>query len=110
MSVFRDVAERSVALLVLSFAVSACGSDSPTQLRAGRAAAMELVAGDGQSGGVGKELPNALVVKVLDSANIVVPNQIVNFRVIQGGGSVFAGAAITNANGLAQERWTLGTS
>ena len=36
-------------------------------------------------------------------------DQLVNFRVIAGGGSVFAGSALTNKDGIAQERWTLGT-
>jgi len=36
--------------------------------------------------------------------------QIVNFVVASGGGSVFAGASVTNVDGVAQERWTLGLS
>src|SRR5262245_26661737 len=66
------------------------------------------VSGNGQSGLPGTELPKPLVVKVVDRKGRRVEEQIVNFRVVAGGGSVFAGAAITNENGIAQERWTLG--
>jgi hypothetical protein len=38
-----------------------------------------------------------------------VKGQIVNFKVTQGGGSVFAGAAISDDGGIARERWTMGT-
>ena len=33
-----------------------------------------------------------------------------SFRVTAVGGSVFAGSSVTNASGISQERWTLGTS
>jgi len=69
---------------------------------------MSVVSGDGQQGTPGAELPDPLVVRVEDARGRPVPGQIVNFRVVSGGGSVFAGAAISNRNGLAQERWTLG--
>src|SRR3982074_2928093 len=70
-------------------------------------ASMEIVSGQGQSGTAGAELPDPLVARVLNSGGQPVSGQIVNFRVMKGGGSVFAGAAITNSDGLAQERWTL---
>lgn len=34
--------------------------------------------------------------------------QVINFRVLEGGGSMFAGVGVTNAEGRAQDRWTLG--
>jgi hypothetical protein len=74
-----------------------------------RPAAVLVVSGDLQTGTVGQELPQPLVVKVVDEAGRPVRDQLVNFRVAAGGGSVFAGSAITNRNGIAQERWTLGT-
>src|SRR6266702_2499223 len=69
---------------------------------------MSVVSGDGQVGAPGAELPAPLVARVEDSRGRPVIGQIVNFRVVSGGGSVFAGAAISNRNGLVQERWTLG--
>lgn len=88
-----------------------CGKDSPVaSTRPGPPAELDLVSGDAQSGTVGEELTQPLVVKVLDAEGRAVEGQVINFRVTAGGGSVFAGAASTNANGIAQERWTLGTT
>lgn len=71
-------------------------------------ARMDIVAGQSQTGGVGEELPDPLVVKVVNASGDPVAKQIVNFHVVSGGGSVFAGTALTNTDGIAQERWTLG--
>jgi hypothetical protein len=71
---------------------------------------LEIVSGQEQSGTVGQELPSPIVTRVLNGAGSPIAGQIVNFRVAKGDGSVFAGAAITNAQGVAQERWTLGKS
>jgi alpha-tubulin suppressor-like RCC1 family protein len=49
-----------------------------------------------------------LVVKVLSADGNPVAGQLVNFRVIAGGGSMFAGSSITNKDGISQDRWTLG--
>jgi hypothetical protein len=87
-----------------------CKSDSSAPDRgSGVATSIRLVEGTPLSGVAGKELPLPLVVEVTDAAGKVVPNQIVNFRVIAGGGSVFAGSGLTNAAGRVQDRWTLGT-
>ncbi len=48
------------------------------------------------------------MVRVVDSAGSPLSGQVVNFKVLEGGGTAFAGTAITNAAGQAQERWTLG--
>ncbi len=67
------------------------------------------VGGDNQTGVVGQALPKNIVVKVVDKFGKAVKGQIVNFVVVSSGGSVFAGASLTNGNGIAQEIWTLGT-
>lgn len=92
------------ALLACSL-FAACAA--PTDSNVGPLS-MSVVSGDGQQGPPGTELPDPLVVRVEDSRGRPVVGQIVNFRVVSGGGSVFAGAAISNRNGLVQERWTLG--
>jgi alpha-tubulin suppressor-like RCC1 family protein len=69
---------------------------------------MQIVSGDSQSAVVGTELPDPLIVRVVDSSGAPVSGQIVNFVVVAGGGSVFAGSAISNDSGSARERWTLG--
>jgi N-acetylneuraminic acid mutarotase len=70
---------------------------------------LSVVSGDQQSGSAGQELPNPLVVQVTKPNGGPVNNQVLNFRVVSGGGSVFAGTALTDSRGIAQERWTLGS-
>lgn len=96
------------ATAALLIAGLSCSDNNITGI-AGPPAAMLIVSGDLQTAAVGTELPAPVVVKVTDAAGIPVKNQIVNFRVVAGGGSVFAGAALTNDAGEARERWTLGT-
>lgn len=96
---------------VLSLLLVLSCKDSPTENRGIQTpAALDIVAGDGQSGVVGAELANPLVVRVEDANGQPVVGQLVNFRVTAGGGSVFAAAGLTNASGIVQDRWTLGTS
>jgi adhesin/invasin len=99
-----------VALLSSAIVFLSC-SDSPTENEAQRIpAALNIVSGDEQEGTVGEELPDPLVVRVEDENGLPVLGQLVNFRVTSGGGSVFAGSGLTNALGVVQDRWTLGTS
>jgi alpha-tubulin suppressor-like RCC1 family protein len=93
-------------LLALSLA---CSGDGPTAVVAGPPASLLITGGQDQSIIVGKELPTILEVKIVDAQQRPVKGQVVNFRVISGGGSVFAGVAITSDSGIAKERWTLGT-
>lgn len=94
----------AAALLV----VASCSE--PTATAISGPLSLSVVSGDGQSGLPGSVLPDPLVVVVKDERGRRVRNQIVNFRVVSGGGSTFAGVAITNNDGIAQERWTLGES
>lgn len=71
-------------------------------------ASSAILSGNDQRGLVGTELPDPLVVQVLDATGRPVARQPVNFVVTQGGGSVYVGMAITDARGLAREWWTLG--
>lgn len=95
-------------LVGVVIALAACESSNGPQPQV--VARLDVVAGNGQEGRVGTELADALVVRVLDERGKPVEGQIVNFRVISGGGSVFAGTGQTNAQGEARERWVLGTS
>jgi hypothetical protein len=98
----------SLAAAVLALAAAAA-CDNPSSSAPGAPAGMNVVAGDLQDNAVvGQELPDPLVVQVVDDDGDPVPNQVVNFVVTAGEGSVFAGAAQTNAQGEARERWTLG--
>jgi hypothetical protein len=84
----------------------ACSGDSATT--PGRAVALSVVSGDQQKAAPNTELPQPLVVRVTDGDGQPVQGQVVNFRVTSGGGSMFAGAGSTNAQGIVQDRWTLG--
>jgi hypothetical protein len=100
---------RPLLLALAGLAVAACdGGSGPDQ--AGPPAHLDIVSGDLQTAVVGTELPQALVVEVTDDKGKPVEGQVVNFVVTAGGGTVFAGTALTNAEGRAQERWTLGTT
>jgi len=101
--------KRSCLTVLLAWLVACSENSTSPTLKPGAPAALQLVSGDQQLDTVGRELAQPLVVRVMDSAGHRVPGQIVNFRVVAGGGSVFGGAAITNDSGEARERWTLGT-
>jgi hypothetical protein len=116
MSAPPPAAPRSPRALLLAAGLLAAGACGPDPLATGvapdapspervsvRVLADTIVAGD-----AGRELAEALRVEVRDGAGRPVPNFLVNFRVVAGGGAVFAGAAITDAAGRAVDRWTLG--
>lgn len=67
-----------------------------------------IIAGDQQQWLAGYELPDPIVVQATDSKGKPVKEALVNFRVTGGGGSVFAGSAITNDKGIAQDYWAIG--
>lgn len=110
-------------LLAIALLVTACGGDSAAGGSPHFAAGMvEVLQGDGQIDTVGQQLPVPIRIVVLDTNGasptaglappegipVPVPGQLVNFVVVSGGGSVFAGAALTDSAGHAQEVWTLG--
>jgi hypothetical protein len=108
MNMMKIIAIRSLAAAAALLALAACSGDSTGSAKAGPPARLDVVSGDLQTGSAGVELAQPLVVKVLDANGTPVQGQLVNFRVVSGGGSVFAGSSLTNAQGLAQDRWTLG--
>ena len=69
---------------------------------------LDVVSGSEQFGRPGEMLPEPLVVKVTDASGQAVNGQVVNFRVVSGGGSVFAGSGLSGQDGIVKERWTLG--
>ena len=92
------------------FAAAAACSDSTGNGEARAAARLQLVSGDEQGARAGTELPEPVVVRIVDSRGRPVRGQRVSFRVNSGGGTVSPGSAVTNSEGLAQTRWVLGTS
>ncbi len=95
----------TAALAVTSLS---CGGGPGTTPAQRTASALIIVSGDQQTGTVGHELPQPLVVRVVDATGAPIQGQIVNFVVVNGGGTVFVGAGTSDLNGVAQERWTLG--
>lgn len=75
---------------------------------AGAATVLERVSGDGQSALVGTALAEPLVVRAHDAAGNPVVGLAVAWVIGQGGGSVAPMTSITDADGRASTRWTLG--
>ncbi|HYR11950.1 MAG TPA: Ig-like domain-containing protein [Longimicrobium sp.] len=96
-------------LLAAAVLLASAACDDPSGPGAGPPAQLAVVSGDDQRGPVGQDLPQPLVVRVTDARGRPVEGQMVSFRVVSGGGAVYAGSSLTNRDGLAQERWTLGT-
>jgi alpha-tubulin suppressor-like RCC1 family protein len=88
--------------------IVSCGDESTNPGPSGPIASLEVVTGNGQVGTANQELPSPLVVEARDDGGLPVVGQLINFRVVEGGGSMFAGAGITNAEGRVQDRWTMG--
>ena len=95
--------------LLPALALAACDGD-PSGGGPEAPAALEAVSGGAQRAAAGSELPDPVVVRVLDDDGDPVPNVPVNFVVTGGGGSVSVATALTDGGGRAQARWTLGTS
>ncbi len=95
--------------LALLFGLLAAGCNGELVGGGQRPSRVLVVSGDMQTATVGQELAQPLVARVVDENNQPVANQLVNFVVTAGGGTVFAGAALTNEDGEARERWRLGT-
>jgi hypothetical protein len=91
---------RRTASIALTLLLAACGGSATTTTDTGtatRAAAIQIISGNVQAGVVGAELSAPLVVRVVDAGGSPISGQVVNFRVVEGGGTTFAGTAITNA-------------
>jgi adhesin/invasin len=76
----------------------------------GSAASLVMVSGDGQSAAPGAELPDPLVVRLVDGAGNPLRGRAVTWIVGLGGGSVSPTTGETDADGLASARLTLGPS
>jgi hypothetical protein len=100
---------RAATVVAIALLPGACGDTDPVGLEVkDQGLELTVLSGNDQSGTVGKELPQPVVVRVVDSRGRPRSGQIVNFVITEGGGSVFAGRGITNGQGLAQDFWTLG--
>jgi protocatechuate 3,4-dioxygenase beta subunit len=77
---------------------------------AGSASRIVIVSGNNQTAATGSELPESLVVQVLDQDNNPIPNSAVAWVIGVGGGSMNPETSQTNSDGVAYTHWTLGSS
>jgi len=86
---------------------TACGGDATTSSDPSPASLI-VVQGTNQAVQGGKELPNAIVLRVLTTDGKPVEKVPIGFTVVTGGGSVTPGSVLTDANGEARTKWVLG--
>lgn len=92
----------------------ACGGGDPVSPPPGGGGppatySMQVASGDGQSGPIATTLAHPVSVKVL-SGGTALANARVTFSVTAGLGAVTTGTAHTDADGIAETQWTLGTT
>ena len=108
----RALAVRGTARIVASLITGQ--ADTVTLAVQPVPATLAAVSGGGQTGTVGKPaattLAQPLVVRVTATDGLPVQGVAVSFAATSGGGSVAPAAATTDANGLAQTSWTLGST
>lgn len=71
---------------------------------------LEVVSGSNQEGKAGSMLPNPVVIRVTDFGGTAVTGVTVSFAPEDGAGSVSAGSAVSDEEGLVSTEWTLGDS
>jgi hypothetical protein len=76
----------------------------------GTAASLVLISGDGQSAAAGSQLPDPVVVRLVDAQGNPLEHGAVAWVVGAGGGSVTPGSGETDRDGFASARWTMGSS
>ncbi|HEU0076168.1 MAG TPA: Ig-like domain-containing protein, partial [Longimicrobiaceae bacterium] len=75
----------------------------------GAAARLEKVSGDLQEAVVTSQLPQPIVVRVVDAPGNPLPGVKVSWKLFYGGGTVAPAESVTDAQGYARATWTLGT-
>lgn len=92
-------------------ALISTGTLKPAPLYPGAPAwAIRMLRGDGQTGARGAVLPLALTTRVTDDIGRPVAGAVVMFTVIDGNGRVSSASVPTNASGIAEVTFTLGSS
>lgn len=97
-------------LPLLVICLTACSDAKVTEVSP-EFLSLSIESGEGQTGLPGQPLPGPVVVRVERiQGKRAVPESgvLVNFVVTQGGGSVYAGAGLTDGDGIASDWWTLG--
>jgi type II secretory pathway pseudopilin PulG len=100
----------AVVAILGAVASASCAGDTAVAADSATPASLTIVQGSNQAVQGGKELPNAVVLRVLTEEGKPVEKVTVGFTVTTGGGSVNPGSAVTDANGEARTKWILGPS
>ena len=98
----------ALAASLMSAAILIASCTDPAAVEAPRPAVLKILAGDGQSGVRGTQLPDPIVVQVLDQRGDPLPEVAVTWSVSEGTGSIEPLAEMTNETGVVHARWTLG--
>lgn len=101
---------RPVVLLPLVMVLLAAACDSPSGSVDREVELLLKLGGDNQTAAPGTQLPNPLVVAAYDFESRPISGVEVSFNVRTGAGSVSPQTVLTDENGIAQSRWTLGGS
>src|SRR3954447_7427655 len=111
-SVTRTLGPNAGAQTTLASAEDLAGSPVTftSTATAGNASRIEIVSGDNQEAPAGTQLPQELVVRVLDQDGNPVTGQAVSWVIGTGGGSVNPETSQTNDQGQASTHWILGGS
>jgi adhesin/invasin len=100
---------RPAAMLAFLLPFIACNGDNLVLPAEGDPGHVEVLAGSGQTGMVGGQLPESLVVRVTDSRGRPIQNQPIAFVLIAGlSGQLVPDTAYTDGAGRAAARWQLG--
>lgn len=100
---------RPLHLLPLLFAALVAGSCGKEAVVAPPTpGSLVLVQGNNQQAQGGAELPNPVVIRVLDTDGTPIGKLPIGFSVVQGGGSVNPGSAASDENGEVKVKWTVG--
>ena len=93
--------------LVLAIAgiLTGCGKTVTVEALPGSIA---LVQGDQQSVQAGQELPNPIVIRLMDTDGRPLGKYPVGFSVTRGGGAVSPASVLSDENGEVKTKWTLG--
>lgn len=98
---------RAIVAALLALNLLACDSPSGSS---SDPAILRVVSGNRQTATGGSLLPEPIVVQVLDSSERPVGDVVVQWQVISGGGSLAQPTSVTDAAGLASNRWRVGAA
>jgi adhesin/invasin len=109
-SLFRAAVMRRAPLALLALAAIASCAKKDATAPDPTPASVVVVQGANQSVQGGKELPTPIVLRVLDASDKPVEGVPVSFVIAAGGGAVNPGTLLSDKNGEAKTKWTLGAS